>query len=130
MARVKKKWNYENLNHLIDMVAERIKKEGLCHNGTALSKLHRQEIANGYYYGYARCLPAEQIPKSADAVEAMVNFIVSYQKPSQILQRHPTSMKFNAGVIICARYRLFGEHGISIVEEFMAPSLRFEDTVN
>tara|TARA_R110002110_G_scaffold121414_1_gene297125 strand:- start:35 stop:427 length:393 start_codon:yes stop_codon:yes gene_type:complete len=130
MARVKKKWNYRNLNHLIDMVANRIKKEKLSQNGAGLSKICRQEIANGYYYGYARCLPEEQIPKSVDAVEAMVNFIVSYQKPSQILERHGSSMKFNAEVIICARYRLAGEHGISIVEEYMTPSLRFENTIN
>jgi len=130
MPRARKKWNYENLNHLIDMVAERIKKEDLCHNGAALSKLHRQEVAKGYYYGYAKCLPEGQIPNGVDAVEAMINFIVSYQKPSQVLQRHGSSMKFNAEVIICARHRLAGEHGISIVEESMAPSFRFENTIN
>jgi len=121
-----KKWGYRNLNRLIDMVAERVKKEELCDDGTLLSTQSRKEIAMGYYYGYASSkLPETQIPKSVDAVRAMINFIVSYQKPEEMLQRHGNTMKFNAKVIIYSRFRLEGEHGISITERSMSPRYNY-----
>jgi len=124
--RTRKVWNYQNLNKLIDMVAERVNKEGHQEDAQQLSVQSRREVASGYYYGYAKCLGDEkEIPKSVDAVTAMINFIVSYQKPEEMLMRHKNAMKFNASVIIYSRFRLNGEHGISVVEKSMSPKLKY-----
>ena len=123
--RTRKVWNYQNLNKLIDMVAERVKKEGCTKDAQQLPMQSRREVAAGYYYGYAKCLADEkEIPKSVDAVTAMINFVVSYQKPQELWERHENKMKFNASVIIYSRFRLAGEHDISVVERSMARRLK------
>lgn len=125
MKNRKRKWDYKNLNKLIDMVAHRAKREGVSHDASQLSLIARREISMGYYYGYAKAhLPKEQVPKSLTAVHAMLNWVVSYQKPEEVLARHKSSMKFNAKVIIQSRFRLQGEHDVCVVERNMAPNLR------
>ena len=121
------KWCYSNLYALVDLVASRVKKEGLESDAQQLLKVPGavKDIALGYWYGYAKTLPAKQVPKSISAVEQMIHFVVSYQKIDEILERHGNSMKTAAEYIIVSRARLWDEHGIQVVERSMKGKTRY-----
>lgn len=120
------KWCYSNLYALVDLVASRVKKEGLESDAQQLLKVPGavKDIALGYWYGYAKTLPTKELPKSISAVEQMINYVVSYQKIDEILERNGSNMKTTAEYIIVSRARLWHEHGIRVVERSMKSKTR------